>query len=431
MQALSTIVGVFALILILTRLKVPLAAAIALGAVAAGVLFGETPAGIAVILAHGVVQPRTLGLVLITLLQLLLSHTLQTGGELQRIVELARAALRRPAVAMAALPAVIGLLPMPGGALFSAPMVATAAGATRVPPGVLSAINYWYRHIWEYWWPIYPGVLLAMTLTGRSFGAFAAVQLPLSLFMIAGGLLIFRGTHPDLHATQPRPAPGTLRALARRTAPVWLIVAVAIPAGIVLRACCSGRLPAGIGELALNFGPVALGLCVALAWTMRHCHHTLPRVLAYAARRDVWPLLLLVISVMMFQHMLGAVHAATAIAEELRAFDVPLVLVIVTLPFVAGAVTGLAVGFVGTSFPIVLPLMAVLAGDGSISAYIVLAYAFGHLGQMLSPLHLCYVVSNKYFDTPFGPVYRQIIMPALAMALLTIVYVVALRMAGW
>ena len=36
----------------------------------------------------------------------------------------------------------------------------------------------------------------------------------------------------------------------------------------------------------------------------------------------------------------------------------PLVMVVVLLPFIAGMITGLAVGFVGTSFPIVLGLIA-------------------------------------------------------------------------
>jgi len=427
MHALLSIAGVFALILVLTRLKVPLAAAIIAGAAATGVLFGQSLPTIISTLAEGVVQPRTLGLVVITLLQLLLSHTLQSGGELQRIVELARGVLRRPAVAMAALPAVIGLLPMPGGALFSAPMVATAAGDTHVPPSTLSAINYWFRHIWEHWWPVYPGVVLAMTLTGRPFSVFAATQVPLGLIMTVCGLLIFRGTHPDLHASQPRPPRGTHRALVRHTAPVWLIVALAIPAGMLLRWCGFSRMPGGSAELALNFGPVAFGLVVALAYAMRQCRQSLWEVAGYTLRRDVWPLLLLVISVMMFQHVLTRVQAAAAIAAELQQVHVPVVLVIVLLPFVAGAVTGLAVGFVGTSFPIVLPLITVVAGEGgALAPWIALAYAFGHLGQMLSPLHLCYVVSNKYFDTSFGSVYRHILLPAAGVALLTLAYIVLL-----
>ena len=90
----------------------------------------------------------------------------------------------------------------------------------------------------------------------------------------------------------------------------------------------------------------------------------------------------------------------------------PVVLMVVILPFVAGMVTGLAIGFVGTSFPIVLALAG--ADGAAVRPYAVLAYGCGHIGMMLSPLHVCHVVSNRYFKTSFGPVYRRI-LPSVAL----------------
>lgn len=431
MHALLSLSGVFVSILVLARIGVPLWLAVLAGAVEVGILFGQTRQELFITLANGVWHPRTLGLVFITLLQLTLTHTLEERGVLQRMVTLARAVVRRPAVAMALMPAIVGLLPMPGGALFSAPMVAAATGGTQVPGSTLSAINYWFRHIWEHWWPTYPGVLLAMTLTGRSFGSFASTQIPLGLIMVVGGLLIFRGTHPDLHVSAPRPPRGTHRKLLAEAAPVWFIVAVALPSATIWRHCAPASLPPAVAECLRMFAPVALGLAVALAWSVWRYRCTWREVARSGTRKDVGVLLLLVLSVMVFQHVLTQVQAAQAIARELQAWRVPLVLVLAVLPWIAGAVTGLAVGFVGTSFPIVLPLIDTLAQSPlARAALIALAYAFGHLGQMLSPLHLCYVVSNRYFNTPFDPVYRQLLLPALAVAALTVVYVAVLYWAG-
>jgi hypothetical protein len=39
--------------------------------------------------------------------------------------------------------------------------------------------------------------------------------------------------------------------------------------------------------------------------------------------------------------------------------------------------------------------------------YIALAYGFWHLGQMLSPVHICHMVSNQYFNTSFASVYKK------------------------
>jgi hypothetical protein len=131
-------------------------------------------------------------------------------------------------------------------------------------------------------------------------------------------------------------------------------------------------------------------------------------------RKSNYKIACLVISVMVFQYMLTRVGAAVQIADELLQLKVPVVLVVATLPFIAGMVTGLAIGFVGTSFPIVLALVAALPDHGSIYPYVALAYGFGHMGQMVSPLHLCHVVSNEYFKTGFNDVYRRLI-PAIAL----------------
>ena len=427
MFSLCVTLGAFALILVLARFKVPLAAAIAVGAIGLGLAFSTPPVQVGVTMLKGSVQQRTIGLLVITFLQLLLSGALDRAGELQRIVGLARAVLRRPAVTMAALPALIGLMPMPGGALFSAPMVEAAAGEGQVTRAKLSAINYWYRHIWEFWWPLYPGVILAMTLTGLSFGVFAAVQLPLGLFMATAGILIFRHMHPSFHSAQPPAAPGTKRALASATMPIWIIVLIALPLTFAVPLLPATALPTWLNELVPKYGPIFAGLLVAfllVAWRAQFSRADLRDL--FTARKP-YTMAILVVSVMVFQYVLGAVGAPQRIAEELQALHVPLLAVVMILPAIAGAVTGLAVGFVGTSFPIVLPLVQIMTGDGFVGPYMALAYAFGHLGMMMSPMHLCHIVSNQYFETPFGPVYKEIVPSAVTTGLLAFIYVMLLN----
>jgi len=122
------------------------------------------------------------------------------------------------------------------------------------------------------------------------------------------------------------------------------------------------------------------------------------------------------------------VGAAEQVGREMLAYQVPVVIVAAALPFIAGMVTGAAVGFVGTSFPILLPMITTAYPDESIRPYVALAYAFGHLGQLMSPLHVCHVVSNQYFKTSFGPVYRQLIPAAVPNAVLVIAYFMLLKM---
>jgi integral membrane protein (TIGR00529 family) len=428
MPSLICTLASFALILILARVKVPLAAAIACGAVAAGLLMGLGPAELVVVLPSGVLHPKSVGLITITLLQLLLSGAMERSGQMQEIVAQARLFLRRPAVTLAALPALIGLLPMPGGALFSAPMVESAAAGRDAKGEWLSAVNYWFRHIWEHWWPLYPGVLLAMTLTNRSFAAFAIYQIPLGMFMVVSGLLLFRGVHPDFHVAAPPPPAGTARRLLRSTASIWMIIALWVPAAWILRLTPVHDMAGPAADAVRRFAPIAAGLAAALIGTLVVTRQGAKTLGALARRGSLWSMIALIVSVMMFQGVLERVEAAPRIAAELRAAEVPPELAVVILPFIAGMVTGLAFGFVGVSFPIVLGLVQAM-GVTNIAPQVALAYASGHLGQMLSPIHLCYIVSNRYFKTTFGPVYRHIAGSAALTAALTAAYYLLLRFA--
>ena len=143
MTALIWTLLVFALILVLARLKAPLALAIITGTAVLGYAFGLTGIEIAIELAKSLIQPRTISMAVITVFLFGLASVMRAAGQYDQIVQLAKQLLRRPAFAMAALPALIRLLPMPGGALFSAPMVQSAASKSENRGEVLSAVNYW------------------------------------------------------------------------------------------------------------------------------------------------------------------------------------------------------------------------------------------------------------------------------------------------
>jgi hypothetical protein len=87
------------------------------------------------------------------------------------------------------------------------------------------------------------------------------------------------------------------------------------------------------------------------------------------------------------------------------------------LPFLAGILTGITVGFVGVSFPI---LLALLETGGYDISHIVLAYGMGFVGVLLSPVHLCLLVTKDYFKAKFDKVYRSLLIPVLPIVAMVI-----------
>jgi hypothetical protein len=103
-------------------------------------------------------------------------------------------------------------------------------------------------------------------------------------------------------------------------------------------------------------------------------------------------------------------------AAELATFGIPTLVVMAAIPFVAGLVTGIAVGFVGVSFPLVFGLLGQQAGFAELAATTALAYGCGYVGMMLSPIHICFVVTGEYFKAPIVLAYRYLAGPLLVVA---------------
>ena len=146
--AIVRLLMVFICILVAIKKKISLGNAFILGAILIGLLFGLRPGAMISSAVASVLMPKTLALAVIVTLILILSSSMEEGGNMERLVENFRGLVTNPRLNLAIFPALIGLLPMPGGAIFSAPMVKELGNRSGLRPDQLSFINYWYRHIW-------------------------------------------------------------------------------------------------------------------------------------------------------------------------------------------------------------------------------------------------------------------------------------------
>jgi len=103
--------------------------------------------------------------------------------------------------------------------------------------------------------------------------------------------------------------------------------------------------------------------------------------------------------------------------DEFLRLGIPILLVIALIPFISGAVTGVAFGFVGASFPIVFAMIGPNPSTNVLMATTTFAFGFGYVGMILSPVHICFVVTNEYFKTKIFSAYKYILMPLLVVLL--------------
>jgi hypothetical protein len=131
-------------------------------------------------------------------------------------------------------------------------------------------------------------------------------------------------------------------------------------------------------------------------------------------------LLLLIVAVMAYKKVLLDCGAINQMNVEMRAQEIPLIAIVITLPFIAGLVMGLAVGFVGASFPVVL---GVITGNPDFTSYIILAYVSGYTGMMISPIHMCFILTKNHFTgSKIGPIYKKLIILCAVVFLFGLIY---------
>lgn len=417
------VIAAFVLMLVGMRLRLNLALSILLGGIVMGLFFGMLPHAIATTGLAALVQEKFLFLAAIVGLIMVLSDGLERSGQSRRLMEALSGYLTSPRLRLVFFPALIGLLPMPGGAIFSAPMVKTMGQDLALPAEDQALINYWFRHVWETAWPLYPGIILTVALAEIPIGTFIAKTWPGVVTMLLVGWFFYlrRLRFPAKgEATGSITNRATPRVVAREGLPLLIAIVGAVGCETLL-ARLAPSVPFEWGVIAaLLAAVVALMLGNRLGWAF------LRQVLG---KKSLWQMMLVVAAIFVFKDIMEA----AGIVEQMAAAaggGVALFAAAVFLPFLVGMVAGINVAFVGATFPLLLGLLQNLGLAQQMIPYLVLATFAGFTGVMISPIHICFVLTCNYFSTSIARAWRRIVAPCCCFLAVGAGYFFLLRAIG-
>lgn len=399
MSALFKLACVFAGIVILLSRKWNLGLVLVLAALSIGLLFARPLPALARDILAGIADLLTLRLALAVALIMALGELMRRSGALEEMVTALQVLAPGKRAAMAAFPSLIGLLPMVGGAMFSAPLVDELGKRLDTPGELKTFINYWFRHMWEPVFPLYSSMLLAAELLNLSPLQLAARAWPLAIAFITGGFVFGL-------AKLPRDNPHTFRfdrqSLRMLMCSIWPIVLVII---------LSLGLP--VDE---RFNLI-IGLLIAIVLLVIFRHIPLSNLTAIFREHMLWNTVFTIFGAMVFQHVLESSGAVSNVASALADLRVPIPLIAFGAPFVPGLFTGLMAAAYSIGFPIALPLVLAKEGGSITAGWVIWVLAGGVVGTMLSPLHLCLALTRTYFGAGWGAVYRLVLPAALLVIL--------------
>lgn len=401
--------AVFAAMLAGIRFRLGLWPSILGGGLLLGLVFGMEPRALMSTAIVALSTTKTLLLAVVVALILVLSDILELSGQNRRLMDALAGYLKNPRLRLAFFPSLIGLLPMPGGAIFSAPMLGSVAERMGIRPEDKVLLNYWFRHMWELVWPLYPGIILASSLAGVPLATLIVHTLPgMAFFTFLGWWFLLRPSKLPLAA---EPTSGRAPRNARQALRHGLPLLAAIAGSLGLEGLLSALRP----DMHYEWGIIAgLTMAIGLALAMNRLG---PRFLfGVLMQRKLLGMLLVIASIFVFKDVM----AGAGVVEDLSRSaggSMALFSAAVLLPFLVGMVSGITMAFVGATLPLLLGLLQQTGAMDSLLPYLVLNLFSGFLGVMASPLHICYVLSCQYFEVDLGRTWSRLLAPcALLMA---------------
>lgn len=384
---IAKIALVVGLLILLIRLRLDLGLALIGAALSLGFLSQMGPGELLRTGVSATLDPAALNIGGSLLLIMALCRTM----DLNKLVASLKGVVGDSRVVAVGAPTLVGLMPMVGGAYFSAPLVEEASSPLALNAEQKTFINYWYRHSLEFIWPLHVTFILAAELFRKPMLEIVVAQIP--LFLVAVVVAV-----PFSFSKLKGKAP----AASRRGWEVRALLAGLSPILAVLLLALAFNLP-----MALALAVVVLGL---LVW-----HRYSPRRLWALARDTLSPWVVsLVLGVVIFQGVLKDSGMLDSLSRSMAALGLPIALVFFTLPFAVGLLTGYTPAFAGIAFPI----LAGFGAGSSVDPYLLaLAFVGGVAGIMYSPAHLCFLLTVRYFRADPLRVYRLMLVPQLAVIL--------------
>lgn len=371
------VIAAMILIVVLLRFKVLIGPAILSGGLLIWLFESRSFEKLWVAFTETLTMQRTWDLLLCLYFVMCLEVELRKSGSLHGMVVTLRNIFSSNKVTLAFMPAFLGLLPSLGGARFSAPIVQEASEGIAVDDEQKSAINLWFRHIFEFSNPLMPGVILACGIANVSIGDLIdQVGWVTILCFVLGWIFLI----VPLKITDPEKATNTQhdrtidwKSLILAFGPIvtsfLLIVAFDVQAALAM------------GLVVVAFIPLYFRfkrpISVKSVFT-----ESLDKKLFFN-----------VVCILYFIQLLTVIGTLDEIVNVFNNSALPQAVIIACLSFIFGVMTGMGQGYIA----IVMPIVALMAPGNIVLVGIAMVY--GMAGQMVTPTHLCILVTVEYFKS--------------------------------
>lgn len=398
LEAIGLALAFLAVVLLVIE-KVNYGLALTIGALILGVFSYLSPIELLHVLAQTLTDEATIDLTVIVSLIPILAYCMKETGMIDDLIEgIKKALLGRNILAI--LPALMGALPMIGGALLSAPLIDEEAERLGLNRNEKSFVNVWFRH-WNFFiYPLSSPLILLAGLTGFSLYTLILMNLiPVALYLTLGYLVSIRRIREDSRPNKPG-KPGSREALV----PVLLGVSPIL-------------LTVTLNLLGLH---MALSLAAGIFSTFLLRKTYLKKAFNFMRDGFDWRLPFAILGVMYFRNMVNYTNVFSKVYPYLNATGLPLLFLLLLIGWTIGLATAMPSAGIAIVFPI-----AIASGDALSLTVTGILYSTLVFAYLISPMHLCLILTVEYYKARLQTVYRKLVpMACIAYACFVVSHII-------
>jgi integral membrane protein (TIGR00529 family) len=415
MLNLIGVVIAFIVIIFLIRKKVNFGVSLILGSLIVGVFSLEVIAPIdipkAMIEASiysfetQQIMTNTLELAALMTLIFILAKTMQETGAITKLIDCLRTFFSKGGT-LAVIPAVYGLMPVPGGALFSAPLIDKEGEKFNLKKDQKNFLNIWFRHVWFPIYPISSAMILicSINFSGIQIENLIFADLPAFLGVILIGLF-FLTRFIGKTSANPVTIEKNYRGLVYILPPtVPLLFYPLTSVGLSETRC------------------FLIGVCFSLLLLFFLLHIDAKTYVNIMKKSYTWNLIFAIFGIMILREMIEISQMHVFITERMQNLAFPALFIIILIPLLLGVLTGYNLGAIALSYPLVVSFFTFTGVQ--LIGLTSLVFMSSLIGYLISPIHLCNVLSSEYLKTDTTRMYKFFIPAVLATLSVQIVFVV-------
>jgi integral membrane protein (TIGR00529 family) len=346
----------------------------------------------------------TMAVVMATFGIMWLSQLYKETGALDDLSRSLGRIIKNSKIVLSALPAVIGLLPVAGGALMSAPIVDSEADKIKMKPEMKAYVNIWFRHTVYPVYPTSPSLITTAALTGVTLTGIILRQIPMVTVMLIAGYLIGFWDSPKqekMESEKSKVEKGSnIKNFLKASLPILITLIVT-----VFIDCLSYNMSKqGFDVLIATFAGLTV-LAILFKIRVKVFARPLKSLGFYGITAAAYGAFLL-------RNVMGEAGISEIFRPLLAGGSLNMIFLLTVIPAVLGFLTGSPPAGIAISISI---LTGALNFSTSSAALI---YACAYLGYLIAPTHLCFTFTADYFKTPLGRLYKYLI-PSFTASIIT------------